>query len=276
MFASSTVGTGATCSNSGSTVIMRGAGSSIDGDVQSTDFYDTTGPQPFNSSESHGELLSTAQNRVHRQYKRTLKASATADGNLMDLVPMPSGCLMYKTRHNKNGQPLIKEIGTDEFLVCPKENMPMSLPHRQQHKQIVLQNRRQAQVPKQKTITIRSSRPHRKDESGVSFQFHGRSGALPLNRSLSLSSSCSTNESLLIRSNSISSTRVSQYSDRVSLETNFGSLHLQSNLSNTGRFIDSRCTPSIQENEEAQALEVLNGWLHASSVSTQDSFMWSR
>ncbi|ETI50385.1 hypothetical protein L914_05890 [Phytophthora nicotianae] len=295
MFASSTAGTGPASSLSGSTVVMRGAGSFIDGEVNPTDYYYQTGP-PVNSTDGNGELLTPRmdqktenQFRTHGQNNKqrsvghgNSKVAGSADVPPTALVRKYSGRMMSKARHNgdKNMQPPIKEVVTGEYILYTEENIPVSLPHRQQQKQIVPRNRRRSRAQSNKSIKM-NTLPQHKEEPGVSFQFYGRSGPpappaaviMSSNRSASMRSSCSTNDSFIMGSSSVSSTRVSQYSDRVSLETNFGSFNPQSNLTNTGRFIDSGYTPSIQEDE---ALEQLNGWLHASSVSTQGSFMLSR
>ncbi|KAF1775723.1 hypothetical protein GQ600_1721 [Phytophthora cactorum] len=291
MFASSTAGTGPASSLSGSTVVMRGAGSFVDSEVNPTDYYNQTVP-PVNASDGNGELLTPrmdqkteSQLRTHGHHNQSKKqrsvglsnskVSAAADVPPTALVRKYSGRMMSKARHtgDKNMQPPIKEVVAGEYFLYSEENIPVSLPHRQQQKQIVPHNRRRSRAQSNKSIKTTNTLPQHKEEPGVSFQFYGRSGAPP---STSMRSSCSTNDSFIMGSSSISSTRVSQYSDRVSLETNFGSFNPQSNLTNTGRFIDSGYTPSIQEDEEAQALEQLNGWLHASSVSTQGSFMLSR
>ncbi|POM71512.1 Hypothetical protein PHPALM_11912 [Phytophthora palmivora] len=274
MFASST---GLNSSHS-STVVMRGAGSFVDSEVNPTDYYYQTAPS--NTSDGSGTPRMDHKNNSHRKPRRNSKVSA--DVPVTALVRKGSGRMMSKARHNgdTNVKPPIKEVVTGEYILYTEENIPVSLPHRQQQKQIMAQRRRSRTQSK-------NAIPQHKEEPGVSFQFYGRSGnhsdvpvPVPMlmssNRSISRSSSCSTNDSFVVGSSSMSSVRVSQYSDRVSLETNFGSLNPQSNLGNTGRFIESSYAPSIQEDEEAQALEQLNGWLHASSVSTQDSFMLSR
>ncbi|EEY57311.1 uncharacterized protein PITG_11153 [Phytophthora infestans T30-4] len=297
MFASSTTGTGPASSLSGSTVVMRGARSSVDSDVNPTDYYNQTAPP-----EGNGELLTPrldqktenqlrahghpSQNKKQRGVShRNSKVSGADDAPSAALVRKYSGRMMSKARHNgdKSMQPPIKDVATGEYILYSEENIPVSLPHRQQQKQIVPRDRRRSRAQSNKSIKMTNTLPQHKEEPGVSFQFYGRCGApvppppaMLSNRSASMRSSCSTNDSFIMGSSSISSTRVSQYSDRVSLETNFGSLNPQSNLTNTGRFIDSGYTPSIQEDEEAQALEQLSGWLHASSVSTQGSFMLSR
>ncbi|OWZ24594.1 hypothetical protein PHMEG_000350 [Phytophthora megakarya] len=284
MFTSSTAA-GLNSSHSGSTVVMRGAGSFVDSEVNPTDYYYQTAPS--HTSDGNAELLTPRadkNNTQHQHVKQRRNSKVTADVPPTTLVRRGSGRMLSKARHtgDKNMNPPIKEIMTGDYILYSEENIPVSLPHRQQ-KQIVAHNRRRSRA-QSRSATI--TRQH-KDEPGVSFQFYGRSGSGPSgaapvptlmssSRSISRSSSCSTNDSFVMGSNSISSMRVSQYSDRVSLETNFGSFNPQSNLANTGRFIESGYAPSIQEDEEAQALEQLNGWLHASSVSTQDSFMLSR
>ncbi|KAJ8575442.1 hypothetical protein ON010_g3770 [Phytophthora cinnamomi] len=197
--------------------------------------------------------------------------------------------MLSKARHtgDKNVQPPIKEIVTGEYILYTDENIPVSLPHRQQHQQIVPHNRRRSRS-QPKSVKM-GTRPQYKEEPGVSFQFYGRGGngrapappapvptLMSSSRSISMRSSSSTNDSFIMSSSSISSTRGSTYSDRVSLETNFGSFNPPTALGNNSRLIESGYAPSIQEDDEAHALEQLNGWLHASSVSTQDSFMLSR
>ncbi|GMF25872.1 unnamed protein product [Phytophthora lilii] len=294
MFASSTntTGTGPPSNLSGSTVLMRGAG---DSDVNPADyFYQTAAPVPPTSDDG-AELLTprtdkqirSQGHRSHAKKQRSISRRTETDVPPTALVRKQSGRMMSKARHkgDKNMQPPIKEIVTGEYILYSEENIPVSLPHRhQQHQQIVPHNRRRTRT--QSRSAKMAARPQHKEEPGVSFQFYGRSGSgrggapVPTmtssNRSISMSSSCSTNDSFIMGSSSISSMRVSQYSDRVSLETNFGSLNPQSGLGNTGRFIESGYAPSIQEDDEAHALEQPNGWLHASSVSTQDSFMLSR
>ncbi|KAG7384209.1 hypothetical protein PHYPSEUDO_002897 [Phytophthora pseudosyringae] len=305
MFTNSTNGAGPTSSLSGSTVVMRGAGSFVDSEVNPADYYcQAAGPVPP-GSDGNAELLTPRmdknaqkQLRGHRSQSkrqrsvshRNSKVSTAADVAPTALVRKQSGRMLSKAKHSgdKNMQPPIKEVVTGEYILYSEENIPVSLPHRQQQKQIVPHNRRRSRAQSNKSIKMTSTRPQHKEEPGVSFQFYGRSGSgrggapapvptlMSSNRSISRSSSCSTNDSFVMGSSSMSSTRASQHSDRVSLETNFGSFNPQSNLANTGRFIESGYAPSIQEDEEAQALEQLNGWLHASSVSTQDSFMLSR
>ncbi|KAL4160463.1 hypothetical protein PRNP1_001031 [Phytophthora ramorum] len=286
---------------SGSTVLLRGAG---DSDLNPMDYYYGTVP-PSNCLDDNAELLTprmdkkpepqSGQRRSQHKNRRSVSRRGENNSALQNEVPTTalvrkqSGRMLSKARHkgDKNMQPPIKEIVTGDYILYTEENMPVSLPMRQQQKQMVPRNRRRSRE-QNKSMKV-AARPQYKEEPGVSFQFYGRNGsghggapAVPVpqmmssNRSISMSSSCSTNDSFLMGSASISSTRVSQFSDRVSLETNFGSFNPQSTLNNTSRFIDSGYAPSIQEDDEAQALEQLNGWLHASSVSTQDSFMLSR
>ncbi|GMF47308.1 unnamed protein product [Phytophthora fragariaefolia] len=300
MFASSTMGPGPPSSLSGSTVVMRGAGSFADSEVNPTDYYNSGAPlAPSATSEDSAELLTPRTERKkdvplrsarRSQRKRSLshrnsKGSASADGPPTTLMRKHSGRMVSKARHtgDKNLQPPIKEIMTGEYILFTEENVPVSLPHRQQHQQIVPRRRSRSQP---KSVQM-GTRPQYKEEPGVSFQFYERGGngrapappaPLPTasSRSISMSSSCSTNDSFMMGSSSMSSMRASQYSDRVSLETNFGSFNPPTAMGNTGRLIESGYAPSIQEDDEAQVLEQLNGWLHASSVSTQDSFMLSR
>ena len=131
-------------------------------------------------------------------------------------------------------------------------------------------------------------RPQYKEEPGVSFQFYGRGGnAAPpglvssarMGSSRSVCSSCSsTTDSFGVGPSSAStSVRASQCSSRVSLETNFGSLNPPSYVTTKGgRFLDGGYAPSIQENDEAQALQQLTGWFLASSIPTTDSCTLSR
>jgi hypothetical protein len=304
MFASSTNG-----NLSGSTVLLRGPnGSFADSDVNPTDYYYQTAAAvpPAGHADTNGEMLTPRMDqKTDRQLRRNqqqqgkkqrsasrrgeTKPKPQAEAAPTALVRKQSGRMMARARRkgDKNMQPPIKEVVTGEYILYSEENNPVSLPHRQQQQQIVPHDRRRSRSQHQ-SVDV-PSRPQYKEEPGVTFQFYGRSGsgrggapAVPVpapmhsNRSISVSSSCSSNDSFMMSSGSISSMRVSQYSDRVSLETNFGSLNPQSNLANTGRFIESGYAPSIQEDDEAQALNELNGWLHASSVSTQDSFMVSR
>ncbi|KAK1931972.1 hypothetical protein P3T76_012472 [Phytophthora citrophthora] len=297
MFTNSTNGTGLNSSHNGSTVVMRGAGSFVDSEVNPTDYYYQTGVAVPPSNSSEGELLTPRMDmKTEKQFRgqskkqrsishRNSKVSGAADVPPTALVRKQSGRMMSKARHNgdKNMQPPIKEIMTGEYILYSEENIPVSLPHRQQQKQLVHHNRRRSRSQGNK---MKHTLPQHKEEPGVSFQFYGRSGnghgAAPgpvptLMSNRSMSSSISTNDSFIMGSSSISSSRVSQFSDRASIETNFGSFNPQSNLGNTGgRFIESGYAPSIKEDEEAQALEQLQGWFHASSVSTQDSFMLSR
>ncbi|CEG42548.1 uncharacterized protein PHALS_12814 [Plasmopara halstedii] len=292
MFVSSTTGTGTTSSTCGSTVVMRGAGSSVDGEVNPTDYYfQSTVSNPLSSttSDGNGELLTPRMDQKTMKQLRTgghnnlnsSTVSATDDVSFKTLIRKRSTRMMSKARHNgdTNMQPPLKEIATGEYVLFPEEMQPVSLPPRPQQRSIMSQNRRRSRGPSKKSVKMTTIRQLNKEEPGVSFQFYGRSGVPPApvsTLSSDVRSSCSTNDSFMNGTRSISSTRVSQFSDRVSLETNLGSLNPQSNLANAGHFIDGGFTPSIQEDEEAQALETLSGWLQASSVSTQDSFMWSR
>ncbi|EGZ24304.1 hypothetical protein PHYSODRAFT_480413 [Phytophthora sojae] len=296
-----TVGAGPPSNLSGSTVVMRGAGSFADSDVNPTDYYYPIAPSTT-SDENGNEVLTPRmdkktdmQLRAERRSRKTRqrsasyrnsKVSASADVAPAALIRKQSGRMLSKARHtgDKNVQPPIKEIVTGEYILYTEENIPVSLPHRQQ---LVPHNRRRSRS-QPKSVKM-GTRPQYKEEPGVSFQFYGRSGngrapappapvpsLMSSSRSMSMRSSSSTNDSFIMGSSSVSSTRASQYSDRVSLETNFGSFNPPTALGNTGRLIESGYAPSIQEDDEAQALEQLNGWLHASSVSTQDSFMLSR
>lgn len=292
-FARSTANTGTTSSINGSTVVMRGAGSVVDGDVNPTDYYfepSGSNPMPSVTSDGHDEVLTPRMNQKTRQQRstgcqhtiNTSIVSAVDDVPSTTLVRKQSTRTMTKVRRigDKEMQPPLREIVTGEYILYPDETNPVSLPLRPQHRAIVPPNRRRPHDPSNKCGRMTNIRQMHKDERGVSFQFHGLCSAPPppvptlsSNRSLSVRSSCSTNDSFMMGTHSISSMRVSQFSDRVSLETNLGSLNPQSNLT---KVFESSFTPSIQEDEEAQALETLKGWLHASSVSTQDSFMWSR
>ncbi|KAE9031286.1 hypothetical protein PF011_g177 [Phytophthora fragariae] len=292
MFTNSTVGAGPPSNVSGSTVVMRGAGSFAESDVNPTDYYVQPG-------DNDNELLTPKKTEMqlraerrskgrrstsHRNSKRS--ASASADVAPAALTRKQSGRMISKARHtgDKNVQPPIKELVTGDYILYTEENIPVSLPHRQQHQQLVPHNRRRSRS-QPKSVKM-GTRPQYKEEPGVSFQFYGCSGnnrapapPVPVPTLMSSTrsiSSCSTNDSFIMSSSSMSSTRVSQYSDRVSLETNFGSFNPPTALGNTGRLIESGYAPSIQEDDEAQALKQLDGWLHASSVSTQDSFMLSR
>ncbi|KAG6620114.1 uncharacterized protein IUM83_05856 [Phytophthora cinnamomi] len=302
MFACSTAGAGPPSNLSGSTVVMRGAGSFADSDVNPTDYYY---PSALAPSDDSGELLTPrvdkktemqlrADRRSQRKRQRSLshrnsRAAGSTDVAPAALIRKQSGRMLSKARHtgDKNVQPPIKEIVTGEYILYTDENIPVSLPHRQQHQQIVPHNRRRSRS-QPKSVKM-GTRPQYKEEPGVSFQFYGRGGngrapappapvptLMSSSRSISMRSSSSTNDSFIMSSSSISSTRGSTYSDRVSLETNFGSFNPPTALGNNGRLIESGYAPSIQEDDEAHALEQLNGWLHASSVSTQDSFMLSR
>ncbi|KAF4323180.1 hypothetical protein BBO99_00003429 [Phytophthora kernoviae] len=303
MFTNSTNnGTGPASNLSNSTVVMRATGSFAESEVNPADYYyQATGAA--DPSDSTGELLTPRmakklETSKHRQQHQTRRQRSSNHGDAMvpdDVTPTAlvrkgSGRMRSKARHNgdANRRPPIKEVVTGEFILYSEENIPVSLPHRQQQQQVVPHNRRRNNSALSAKMV---ERPQHKDEPGVSFQFYGRSGSgrggvppipsgtmVASNRSLS--SSISTNDSFMMSSNSISSVRASQTSDRVSIETNFGSFNphgMSNGLGNTGgRFIESGYAPSIQEDDEALALEQLNGWLHASSVSTQDSFLMSR
>ncbi|KAG7395229.1 hypothetical protein PHYBOEH_004034 [Phytophthora boehmeriae] len=298
MFTNSTAnGTGPASNLSGSTVVMRATDSFNNSEVNPTDYYYQTSAPQADPSDSTGELLTPRmakklettkrQQRHSRRQRNSNRGDSKVSGAdaPIALVRKGSGRMRSKARHNgdANRRPPIKEVVTGEYILYSEENIPVSLPHRQQQQQqMVPHNRRR----NNSALSVKmSERPQHKEEPGVSFQFYGRSGsgrggAPPLPSNRSLSSSISTNDSFLRGSQSISSVRASQASDRVSLETNFGSFNPQgmsNGLGNTGgRFIDSGYAPSIQEDDEALALEQLNGWLHASSVSTQDSFLMSR
>lgn len=121
----------------------------------------------------------------------------------------------------------------------------------------------------------------RKEETatGCSFKFYGRGG-----HSSSVSTSASTfrssrgalqsgrgfgskNDSLVLSSSATSSLRMSTTSDRMSVDNNFGSYNPR------GMYIEHGYTSSIQEDDDdATALQQLNGWLQASPTSTAGSF----
>lgn len=305
MFNSSTnngVGAGPPSNLSGSTVLMRGAGSFADSDVNPADYYyQTAAPvPPSDTSDYSAELLTPKMAKQletkHRQQRRSRRqrsvsnrseAKVKTDMTPTALVRKGSGRMRSKARHggDTSTRPPIKEVVTGEYILYTEENTPVSLPHRQQQQQLVPHRKRSRAQNNSALNAKMMERPQYKEEPGVSFQFYGRSGSgrgggpppvssnamVASNRSLG--SSVSSNDSFMMGSSS--SVRASQYSDRVSLETNFGSLNPQTALGNTGgRFIESGYAPSIREDEEV--LQELNGWLHASSVSTQDSFLMSR
>ncbi|CAI5731620.1 unnamed protein product [Peronospora destructor] len=272
--------------------IMRNAEFFVNNEVNETDYYFQSAPTLSNASDSDGELLILCMDSKNEMQLcvnsrrdvtqcKSSKVLATADASTTALVSKYSRCMMSNPRHkntDKNIQPSIAKVVTNEFILYTEDSIPVSLPHGQQQKQLVPHNQSQSRIQTSSAKMTNTHRQH-KGESGVSFQFFGCSGPASSVSTLLLSSksSCSNNDSFMIGSSSISSMRVSQFSDRMSLEANFGSFNLQPNLSNTGRFVESSgYALSIKEDEEAQALEKLTGWLHASSVSTQDSFMLLR
>ncbi|CAI5710318.1 unnamed protein product [Hyaloperonospora brassicae] len=236
-------------------------------------------------------------------------ATAATAASTTTLVRKQSGRMVTRaTRRHCNDpatQPPIKEIVTGEFVPCTDENVPVSLLHRRQHKHKQVlphhhhhhHHQQQQQQPHQSRSRAQSKsssamgslrRPQYKEEPGVSFQFYGRGGhAAPpgsvssalMGSSRSVCSSCSsTTDSFGVGPSSAStSVRASQCSSRVSLETNFGSLNPPSYVTTKGgRFLDGGYAPSIQENDEAQALQQLTGWFLASSIPTTDSCTLSR
>ncbi|CAH0492836.1 unnamed protein product [Peronospora farinosa] len=274
--------------------IMRNAGSFGINEVNSTDYYCRSAPTLSNASDSDDELLSSrmykkketqlrANSRRNMNQCRSSKVLATTDASTTALVSKYSRCLMSNSRHNgdKNIQPPIAEVVTNEFILYTEESIPVSLPHGQQRKQIVPHNQSESRIQTTSTKMTNTHLQH-EEEPGVSFQFFGRSGssvpASPVpTLLLSSKSSCCNNDSFMIGSRSVSSMQVSHFSERISLEANIGSFNMQSNLSNAGRLIEGGgYALSIKEDDEAQALEKLTGWFHASSVSTQDSFMFLR
>ncbi|KAI9921996.1 hypothetical protein PsorP6_002027 [Peronosclerospora sorghi] len=266
---------------------MRNAGSFPDTEVNPTDFYDQTSTLPSTATESNGVPLTPRMDikmdMHHSQNQgRNYKVSNTSDISNTTLVHKPSRRVVSMERLNGDMNlqpPPIKEIVTGEFIHHAESDYPISLPYRQPQRQIMPRGRVQSHTDR-KTPMMSTTRPQYKEEPGVSFQFYGRSGSVatdglvPTLRGIRSGSSSSTNDSFVIGSSLMSTTRTSQYSDRFSLETNFGSFNPQHNL-NTGRRIESGYAPSIQEDEEAYALQQLTGWFHASSIS-QDSFMLQR
>ncbi|CAH0478617.1 unnamed protein product [Peronospora belbahrii] len=265
MVSNSTNGAVPSSSNlSGTAVVMRGNESFADSDVNPADYYYPSAPLPSDASDSSVELL-TPSRRDQNRFSNS-KVSNTATGSSATIVCKYSRRMMSKARQNgdKKMQPPFEEVVTGDFILYTEENLAVSLSHRQQQKQIVPHNRRQLRK-QSKRVKVANTRPQHKEEPGVSFQFYGRSGnvvpAPPIstlmlsNRSMSISN-CSTNDSFMVSRSSISSMGMSQqYSDRVSLENNFGSLNPQSNLSTAGRLIENGYAPSIKEDDEAQALQ---------------------
>ncbi|RLN88389.1 hypothetical protein BBJ28_00025642 [Nothophytophthora sp. Chile5] len=316
MFTNSTgpVGGGVvTCNNaaagprssvSTSTVLMHGAGSFAESELNPTDYYYQTAvpPPPSSSSDSNGGGMTPHQTKKaakdmqphqHQQKKRvdshhghekkqrshsgyTRKSPKAAE--FTALVRKQSGRMVKKTRFHgdtSSSRPPIKEIVTGDYVFYSEKNAPVSLPARQQTQR---RSRRRSRVLANAASESKMATTQQQmGDQGVSFQFFGRGGSgrngsaaaqVPASTSLSISSSCSTNDSLMLGSNSISSMRVSQYTDRMSLETNFSSYNPR------GRLLENGYAPSIQE--DAEALQTLNGWLLESPTSTQDSFMMSR
>lgn len=135
---------------------------------------------------------------------------------------------------------------TDEFFMESSECTPA---------RYQVKRRRGQSTPQTTTIA-------RRDE-GVSYKFYGRGGS---NRTSSITSNSgyayANNDSMVLRS-SVSSMRASCASDRVSLDNHFGSMNPRV------RYLDNSGAPTIQEDDEA--LQRLNGWLHGSPTSTTGS-----
>jgi len=278
-------------------------------DCASVDYiYPASQPSMASSATSgtsyHRQLpVSSSMNqhrRHHRRSRRHHEPEPEPEPESNALVRKHSGRMVRKTASAplENGVSRFEDLSCNEYMLTA-DNIEIvtasQRSHRGRSERTTGGMKHRSQ--QQRSVSFRAENtlvPRRgKQQQGSSFKFYGRGGsgqetaaAMPMpttttpsalmvaGRSTSSrapSHSLASSDALVVRQSTTSTSALgsSICSDRMSVDNNFGSYNPRA-----GRLLESGFAPSIQEDDEA--LQRLDGWLHSSPTSTADSFMMSR
>lgn len=281
-------------------------------DCASVDYiYPASQPSIASSAASgashHRHLpVSSSMNQQYRRHHRRSRRhhEPEPEPESSALVRKHSGRMVRKTTSAPPdaGYARFEELPSAEYLITADNVEEVTASHRSHYgcseRTGGLKRRAQNQQQQQRSVSFRAENSlvsrRGKQQQGSSFKFYGRGGsgrettaAMPAttttttlvttgtsSRSASsraLTHSFASNDSLVLRPSTTSTSALgsSFCSDRMSVDNNYGSYNPRA-----GRLIESGFAPSIQEDDEA--LQRLDGWLHSSPTSTADSFMMSR
>lgn len=283
-------------------------------DCASVDYiYPASQPSIASSATSgasyHRQLpVSSSMNQQHRRHHRRSRRhpepEPEPEPESSALVRKHSGRMVRKTASAplEDGFSRFEELSSSNEYMLTADNIEhvtaSQRSHRGRSERTTGGMKHRSQ--QQRSVTFRAENtlvPRRgKQQQGSSFKFYGRGGSgqetaapapampttttpsaalVPSGRSASSrapsSHSLASSDALVVRPSTTSTSALgsSICSDRMSVDNNFGSYNPRA-----GRLLEGGYAPSIQEDDEA--LQRLDGWLHSSPTSTADSFMMSR
>lgn len=282
---------------SGNGTVLMGGGADSISDCASVDYIYPA--QSFASSHSSGQQQQVVSSRSlghghshhHRHHRRSRREEREpASTALVTKSSASAGRFTSKDKIGGRHVVRFEELPPNEMVVAG--NNAGGRNWRPQHPPPPPPR----QPPQQRAAPFRAENPllsrdkqQQQQQQGCSFQFYGRGGSGQGSSyvsngyaangytgnggyaSTSSSGGYASTDSLALRP-SVQST-ASFSSDRMSVDNNFGSYNPRG-----GRLLEggggAGYAPSIQEDDEA--LQRLDGWLHASPTSTADSFAMSR